>query len=121
MNPLIRFFSALICFVVAFQSVWLWDQTGRATTTYFMDPDRSADALVTAEPDPIQQVLISSGVDSSDVKSQQRMNRFQFGLMPSGMDQNLMSVATFGGPSGLIGLWLLIGNGKPKGDKKKKK
>jgi hypothetical protein len=121
MNPLIRFFAALICFVVAFQAVWLWDQTGRARTTNFMDPTRSADALVSADPDPVQQILVRTGMEE-DGANERRVNRFQFGLMPSGPDRGAMSVATVGGPAGLVGIWLLFGSGKPKkGGKKDKK
>ena len=121
MNPLIRFFAALICVVVAFQTVWLWDQTGRSRTTNFMDPTRSADALVSADPDPFQQLLVKTGAEA-DGAAERRVNRFQFGLLPSGPNRGAMSVATLGAPVGLVGVWLLFGSGKPKnGGKKGKK
>lgn len=120
MNSVTRFAASLICFVVAFQAVWLWNQTGRARETHFHNPMLKGDALVSADPDPITQALVKTGLE--DPANASHPNRFQFGLLPSGFDHRAMSVATFGGPLGLVGIWLLLGagvkNNKGKGKKK---
>ncbi len=87
--------AVLTCLaLVAGEAVWLWCATGRAVFTRYHDPERekaeSAGGLA--------ELFEGTGLEEETGPLETVPNRFTLGLLPSGGDRHIISVATLSAP-----------------------
>lgn len=101
--------GVLVCLaMVAGQAVWLWDSTGRAVFTRYHDPQREKRESVGG----LAELFEDTGLEDETGPLETVPNRFTLGLLPSGGDHHMISVATLAAPL-LLAAVLFALNGRP--------
>ncbi|MCO6435591.1 MAG: hypothetical protein J5J06_00710 [Phycisphaerae bacterium] len=106
MHGLTRLFLGILCLLVIAQAVVLWSATGRAAFTRYHDPKRAVDQ---AGATSARDIFADTGLEDETGPMEKLPNQFTLGLLPSGPDRHMVSLATLSLPPGLALLILAIG------------